>query len=534
MLVGEPTWSIDFNCRDVRTVLRDRYELVIRYYYDLTEREIDAADLVVAQHWFILYQLAAYEDALLRNRHKLIVGLYGPAGIEGKRLPVALEYFRKFPRALFGVSEEMCAVLRENDLGKPIYYLPTGADTTLFYPRPRPRGRALRVGWAGSLTNAGSERRGLREYIEPAVKSLRGVKLVTAAREDRWRPHEEMPEFYRGIDVYVCASRAEGAPNPCLEAAASGNILVSTRVGVMPELIADGVNGFLVERSVEAIAARLRELRDDPPLRERMRGAMAETMRVWSWDVLAERYAEMFDETLAAIDEEERGRRRPVAVPARREDVPEPQQAGALPQVVALVSARDAAATIGACIEHFAREGVGVYVIDDGSSDETCAIASSFYGRGLVGLETLLPSTREEEIKRLGAGAVLAADKTRAFRVLERKEQLADQLGADWYLHLDAADRPLAPHEGQTLAHALAEVERRQFNAVNFVQDGVRPQTFPEHVVAWSRRPQRPLLRWSRGARVRFPGLRVAPWSFVLARHEPAARDAAEVRARAG
>ena len=25
MLVGEPTWSIDFNCRDVRHVLRDRY-----------------------------------------------------------------------------------------------------------------------------------------------------------------------------------------------------------------------------------------------------------------------------------------------------------------------------------------------------------------------------------------------------------------------------------------------------------------------------------------------------------------------------
>ena len=85
--------------------------------------------------------------------------------------------------------------------------------------------------------------RGYEEIIVPAVTSLERVALLTAAREDKWRGPEEMREFYRSLDVYVCASRAEGTPNPCLEAAACGVPLVTTCVGNMPELVRHGVNG---------------------------------------------------------------------------------------------------------------------------------------------------------------------------------------------------------------------------------------------------------------------------------------------------
>ena len=55
-------------------------------------------------------------------------------------------------------------------------------------------------------------------------------QLLTAAREERWRGPEEMRDFYRSLDVYLCASRSEGAPNTCLEAAACGVPLVTTAV----------------------------------------------------------------------------------------------------------------------------------------------------------------------------------------------------------------------------------------------------------------------------------------------------------------
>ena len=82
----------------------------------------------------------------------------------------------------------------------------------------------------------------------PAIKGSKGSVLKLAAREEKWRTQEEMVAFYQGVDVQICASRTEGGPHPLLEAAACGIPLISTRVGIAPELIKDGDNGFLIER----------------------------------------------------------------------------------------------------------------------------------------------------------------------------------------------------------------------------------------------------------------------------------------------
>jgi glycosyltransferase involved in cell wall biosynthesis len=151
------------------------------------------------------------------------------------------------------------------------------------------------VGWAGSLTNHTPQHRGVHELIAPAVASVPGTELRLAAREEIWRGPEEMLDFYRSLDVYVCASRSEGTPNPCLEAAACGLPVVTTRVGNMPELVHHGENGLFVERTVESIAAALAVLRDDPPLRARLgRAARAKVEAAWDWRRQAVRYGTLF------------------------------------------------------------------------------------------------------------------------------------------------------------------------------------------------------------------------------------------------
>ena len=187
-------------------------------------------------------------------------------------------------------------------LGQPVHYTPNGVDTEFFRPAvppgPPPPVRPLRVGWAGSLTNHGTGHRGVHEFIAPAVAAVEGAELRLAAREQTWRSQEEMLDFYRSLDVYVCASRTEGTPNPCLEAAACGLPVVTTRVGNMPELIRDGENGFFVERDAADIAAKLRRLRDDPGLRERLGRAARATAEPWDWRHQAARYDAMFREVL--------------------------------------------------------------------------------------------------------------------------------------------------------------------------------------------------------------------------------------------
>jgi glycosyltransferase involved in cell wall biosynthesis len=80
--------------------------------------------------------------------------------------------------------------------------------------------------------------------------------------------------YYRLFDAFVLPSVNEGTPVSAIEALASGTPVVATRVGGVPDVVTDGVDGYLVEpRDVEAAAERLAELARDPELRERLGGA---------------------------------------------------------------------------------------------------------------------------------------------------------------------------------------------------------------------------------------------------------------------
>jgi glycosyltransferase involved in cell wall biosynthesis len=57
----------------------------------------------------------------------------------------------------------------------------------------------------------------------------------------------DLKKYYSACDVYVCPSRLEGFGLTILEAMAAGKPIVGTKVGAIPELIKNGVNGVLVD-----------------------------------------------------------------------------------------------------------------------------------------------------------------------------------------------------------------------------------------------------------------------------------------------
>jgi glycosyltransferase involved in cell wall biosynthesis len=71
---------------------------------------------------------------------------------------------------------------------------------------------------------------------------------------------EELAEIYRASRLLVCASASEGGPRVPLEAMACGTPVISTPVGVMPEVLADGAAGELFDFSVAALARKLGEI----------------------------------------------------------------------------------------------------------------------------------------------------------------------------------------------------------------------------------------------------------------------------------
>lgn len=194
-------------------------------------------------------------------------------------------------------------------------------------------------------------------------------------------------------------------------------------------------------------------------------------------------------------------------------------------RVVALLAAYNERRFIGGCLEHLYQQGIETYLIDDGSTDDTVEIAERWLGRGLIGIE---------EFSR-------AADDVYDWRgLLRRKEALAQELAADWFIHLDADERRLPPGGRGTLSEALATVDRLDYSAVNFMELTFVPTreepdhdhaefertlrtyypfcpSFPHRMNAWkAAAAPDPDLASSGGHRVSFPGLKMYSESFPM------------------
>jgi len=177
---------------------------------------------------------------------------------------------------------------------------------------------------------------------------------------------------------------------------------------------------------------------------------------------------------------------------------------------------------IAQCLEHLFAHGVEAYLCDNESTDRTVAIAERYLGAGLRGVE------------RLPRDGVY-----RWRRILQRKEQIAAELEADWFLHLDADEIPLPARSGQTLAEGLAEADAGGYNAVDFSELAFVPtRESPDHdhpdyrrtmrwyyafspsplhrVIAWKRQAQPVDLATSGGHLVGFPDRRLCPERFRL------------------
>lgn len=172
-------------------------------------------------------------------------------------------------------------------------------------------------------------------------------------------------------------------------------------------------------------------------------------------------------------------------------------------KIVAILASYNEQKFIRACLEHYLEQGIEVYLLDNDSTDDTLAIAREYLGRNLIGIE---------RIPRQGM--------YQWRKILMRKEQLADEIQADWLMHADPDEIRLAPDSTQTLAEAIADVDKQGYNAVNFMEYTFLPvRESPDHdnaefqkTMRWyypfaQRHPHR-LNAWKKQRR-RWPGAKV-------------------------
>jgi len=105
-----------------------------------------------------------------------------------------------------------------------------------------------------------------RDHLESYAHELGVIKrcLFVGYQDD-------VSRFYNAIDVLLLPSVSEGTPVSVIEALAAERPAVATRVGGVPDVVRDGVDGFLVDvGDAGALAERLAELAADPERRARM------------------------------------------------------------------------------------------------------------------------------------------------------------------------------------------------------------------------------------------------------------------------
>jgi hypothetical protein len=191
-------------------------------------------------------------------------------------------------------------------------------------------------------------------------------------------------------------------------------------------------------------------------------------------------------------------------------------------RVVAILATYNEERFIGGCLEHLFRQGIEVYLIDNCSTDKTVEIANQYLSRNLIGVETF----PREGIYRWRP-------------ILERKEEIAATIDADWFIHLDADEIRLPPTSGISLKEAFCHVETQGYNAVNFMEFTFIPTrespdhdhpyfqksmrwyypflpSFPHRLNAWKRQADPVEFAWSGGHQTRFPGLLMYPQSFPM------------------
>ena len=193
---------------------------------------------------------------------------------------------------------------------KPSFVISDGVDLCLFKMQDKNKYKKcdqpkLTIGWTGNSKfsdEKDDDLKGLNTVIKPAINELisegYNIELNVADKNIKLIPHDEMPNYYNEIDIYVCASRTEGTPNPVLEAMACGVPIISTDVGIVQEAFGNKQKEFIINRNKEELKQKLKILYENKTLLEQLSNENLCQVQEWNWKNKVKIFKRFFDKNL--------------------------------------------------------------------------------------------------------------------------------------------------------------------------------------------------------------------------------------------
>jgi hypothetical protein len=284
-VIDQPDWAFG---RSVGNLMRALGALQVRstYCYQDSIPEVFDEEFVYACWWpdveIIRKRLRPNQRLLCRIADMTTWSSYAPDDWQEKfRRAASMVY------AFISASHEIDDSLRSIGM-RNSFVVGDSVEVTEFSRKDyAANGRPLPVaGWCGNpmaLSWLGfKDIKGVS--VLSALRNRKDLKFVTATQ----LPPSDMPAWYRSIDVYVCASRLEGTPLPILEAMSAENVVISTCVGVLPEITSPGV--FVFDGTVKGLQATVDDvLRRRAEWAELGRANRLHVLKYWTPTIAAER-----------------------------------------------------------------------------------------------------------------------------------------------------------------------------------------------------------------------------------------------------
>jgi len=114
-----------------------------------------------------------------------------------------------------------------------------------------------------------------------------------------WLDKEMKEEAYQNADIFILPSYKEGMPISILEAMSYGLPVLSTKISGIPDLITDGINGYLDSPGdTNGMYKHLDQLLNDPEKRKNMGKKSLERVKLNSEELIFKQVVELYNELL--------------------------------------------------------------------------------------------------------------------------------------------------------------------------------------------------------------------------------------------
>lgn len=254
------------------------------------------------------FEYEEFINKYLKNRN-VVTAVYDHLFIESEK--ERTDFIFNNVKDYIVCSEKLNQIYNEYpNIKKPSMIISDGVDLELFKMNDKKKyfnieNRTIKIGWTGNSKfkdEKDDDLKGLNKIIKPAIEELiqegYNIKLDIADRNIKMIPHDKMNEYYNNIDIYVCASRTEGHPDTVLEAMACGVPVISTDVGIVPEVFGKKQKEFIINRTKNDLKNKIIKLLENKQMMKELSEENLEQIQEWSWQKKSEKFKIFFDKNI--------------------------------------------------------------------------------------------------------------------------------------------------------------------------------------------------------------------------------------------